>query len=235
MKESNRQKKNAREIIAVVLFITLALSVVYSLVRFLAAPVSLPESAERAHVKSDYLLMLIQCLGGLAVMALPSLISRKWKLDLPNILYVLYYLFLYCAVFLGEVFEFYYIVPHWDSILHAFSGAMLGALGFILVEILNDNEKIKVSLSPAFIALFAFCFALAAGAVWEIYEFTCDGLMDLNMQKFATESGVLLAGRAALNDTMKDIVVDALSALGVSLIGFTRLKTSHANTRGKKM
>ncbi len=35
---------------------------------------------------------------------------------------------------------------------------------------------IPVSMSPAFVALFTFCFALALDVLWEIYEFTVDAL-----------------------------------------------------------
>lgn len=35
---------------------------------------------------------------------------------------------------------------------------------------------IPVSMSPAFVALFTLCFALALDALWEIYEFTVDAL-----------------------------------------------------------
>ena len=72
--------------------------------------------------------------------------------------------------------------------------------------------------------MFAFCFALAAGSVWEIYEYTFDGLLTLNMQKYALEDGTLLVGREALRDTMKDIIVDALSALIISILGFLTIK-----------
>lgn len=220
-----KNKTRTREIIARVLYISLALSVVYSLVRAFLAPAVAPEGQEYLHVKSDYVLMFIQCLLGLAVISLPSIVARKWKLTLPNFIFIMYYLFLYCAVFLGEVLDFYYVVPHWDTILHFFSGAMLGALGFILVELLNDTENIQVSLSPFFIALFAFCFALAAGAVWEIYEFTWDALAGLNMQKYATDLGIDLVGHKALADTMKDIIFDAAAALVVAIIGYLRLKS----------
>lgn len=213
------KRKQSGKIIANILFFSLAASVIFSLVRVILAPAVAPEGVE-IKVKSDYTLMLIQCVMGLAVMLVPSFISHKWNVQIPNFIYILYYIFLYCAVFLGEVFEFYYVIPHWDTILHAFSGAMLGALGFILVTMLNDAEKVKVSLSPIFVCLFAFCFALAAGAVWEIYEYSFDGLLGLNMQKFALENGEQLVGRAALRDTMKDIIVDALAALGVAVVGY---------------
>lgn len=222
MKKPDR--KRASNIAGVILFITLAMSVVYSLARLFLAPDTAPEGEAYTHLKSDYLLMFIQCLLGLVVFSLPSLVSRKWKLGIPNFIYIMYYAFLYCAIFLGEVLDFYYTVPHWDTILHFFSGAMLGALGFILVEWLNESERVSVSLTPAFISLFAFCFAMSCGVIWEIYEFTFDGLLGLNMQKFMTESGELLAGRMALMDTMKDIIVDALAAALMAVLGFLRIK-----------
>ena len=61
-------------------------------------------------------------------------------------------------------------------VLHALSGAMLGALGFSVLTFLNKTEGIPVSMSPAFAALFTFCFALALDVLWEIYEFTVDAL-----------------------------------------------------------
>lgn len=210
----------AREVIGRILFVSLILSIIFSAVRFVQAPAEIPEGIENGKVKSDYLLMLLQCVLGLAVMLLPTVIERRWKLGIANAIHIVYYVFLYCAVFLGEVFEFYYLVPHWDTILHFFSGAMLGALGFILVDLLNRNEKVRVNLSPLFVAVFAFCFALAAGAVWEIYEFAGDSLFGLNMQKCLTEHGEALVGYAALRDTMKDIVVDAAAALLISVLGY---------------
>ena len=198
---SSKQKRSFSEIAGQILFVTLILSAVYSLLRVIVPQPLSDEGTVYAHVRSDYVLMFIQCLLGLLVLSLPSIVSRKWKFSIPNFIYIMYYVFLYCAIFLGEVLNFYYVVPHWDTILHFFSGAMLGALGFILVSWLNDSEQVRVSLSPAFIALFAFCFALSCGAAWEIYEYTFDGLLHLNMQKFI--SGPLSA-------TMRSAVVAVL-------------------------
>lgn len=61
---------------------------------------------------------------------------------------------------------------------------------------------IPVSMSPAFVALFTFCFALTLDVLWEIYEFTVDALFQTNMQKYALEGGEALTGQAALQDTM---------------------------------
>ena len=215
-------KHDIRRAAALILMITLVLSAAFCIFRLISTP-EVQGGALIMRTRGDYVLMLIQCLLGLAVMALPSIASRRWKLELPTFIHVMYYLFLYCAIFLGEVFSFYYLIPHWDTILHSFSGAMLAALGFILVDFLNRDEHVHVSLSPAFVALFAFCFALAAGGMWEIYEYVADGALGLNMQKFIDAEGVILAGRHALQDTMDDIIVDAASAAVMSVLGYASL------------
>lgn len=222
-KVKKERKYDAKTVFAWILFASLILSAIYTVVRLIMAP-SASEAGEFDMQRADYTLMLIQCLLGVVVMMLPSIIERRWSVPIPNFIYILYYIFLYCAVFLGEVFYFYYRVPHWDTILHLFSGAMLGALGFILVSLLNDNEHVRVQLSPFFVALFAFCFALAMGALWEIYEFTIDSIMQLNMQKYLSEAGEAYIGRMALMDTMEDIISDAGAALVVSIIGYINLR-----------
>ena len=80
-------------------------------------------------------------------------------------------------------------------------------------------------------SIFAFCFALAVGTIWEIYEFACDGLLSLNMQKFALEDGTLLIGREALQDTMEDLIVDAVSALVVVTMGYFSIMKNDIPTK----
>ncbi len=214
-----KNKLNFKKCIGIFVFSTLIFSIVYSIIKIITAP-SVSGYVENENLRSDYVLMLLQCMLGVLVIGLPSFLERKWSFEIPNYMTVLYFLFLYCAIYLGEVRNFYYIIPHWDTVLHAFSGAMLGAFGFILVSILNDSEKVKVTLSPLFVCLFAFCFALAAGAAWEIYEFSGDALFGLNMQKFRTSDGTLLIGQSALSDTMKDLIIDAVGAFFVVIIGY---------------
>lgn len=173
---------------------------------------------------SDYTLMLIECLLGIVVIHIPSILEKKFSLEIPYTLYVMYLIFLYCAITLGEVRDFYYKIPHWDTILHTFSGVMLGFFGFMVIDILNRDKNTLVNLSPVFVSLFAFCFAVSLGLIWEIYEYSFDGILGLNMQKFRLEDGTELVGRAALSDTMDDFIVDALGALAASVYGFIHLK-----------
>ncbi len=229
-----RIKPSVRDVVAFILFITLIFSVVYSFVRFLLAPEVIADGAEYEKLKSDYLLMLTQCALGLAVMMIPTIITHRFKLMVPGVMCILYYVFLYCAIFLGEIFSFYYRIPIWDSILHAMSAAMLGALGFILVDWLNKDEHVKLSMNPLFVSLFAFSFALMIGTLWEIYEFSFDSILGLNMQKARLENGTPLIGSAAVTDTMKDLIIDALAALAVAIIGFfTNIKRNKRPTEAE--
>lgn len=231
------KKWNWQQILNRFVFTVLILSIIFLIFRIFFTPseMQLPNSRE----KSDYVLMLVQCILGVVAMMVPGFLSHKLKIEIPSMMLVLYTIFLYAAIILGEVRSFYYTVSNWDTILHTFSGAMLGALGFSIVTLLNKTDRVPMNLSPLFVALFAFCFAVTFGVFWEIYEYTFDGVLGLNMQKFSMENGTLLMGRMALYDTMKDLLVDCLGAFVMSLIGYLSLRyktsfLSHIQIRRKK-
>ena len=222
-KNKNRKINNWDKIVTRFVLLALTLSTIFVLI-MLIFPTNRVVNGEIIKTRSDYVLMLIQCVLGIAAVFLPSILEKKWKLEIPSSMEILYVVFLYCAIILGEVRNFYYTFSHWDTILHIFSGGMLGALGFSVVSIMNKSKRWHLNLRPSFVAFFAFCFAITLGVAWEIYEFSFDGLLGLNMQKFALENGTELIGRFALKDTMKDLIVDALGEFVVSLIGFIYLK-----------
>lgn len=218
------KKINWRKCLSYFVMMSLIFSIVFIVMTMIAAPSVADPNQPHVRIKSDYVLMLSQCIVGVFAMLLPGLLKKKINLEIPSNMIILYVLFLYCAIYLGEVRSFYYTVPHWDTILHTFSGAMLGALGFSFVSFLNNAEKVPMHLSPMFVVVFAFCFAITLGVVWEVYEFTADGLLGTNMQKFGLEDGTGFIGRAALADTMKDLIVDAVGAFVMSVIGYISLK-----------
>ncbi len=224
----NKNRKQKRKInYQAVLYLFILGSMVAALISACVIMAFAPSAADGVQpydrVKSDYVLIILQCALGIAAMFLPSILKKKWRLTVPSRMIIVYAVFLYCAIFLGEVKNFYYTVPHWDTILHTSSGAMLGALGFSLVTLLNKSDRIPVNLSPVFVALFAFCFAVSLGVIWEIYEFTMDLIAGTNMQKFMLENGEKLIGQAALSDTMKDLIVDTVGAFVIAAAGYVSL------------
>ena len=219
-----KMKINWQKVIGYFVLITLISTAIFLIFVIKDAPTVADPAEPFVRLKSDYALMLSQCILGIVAMMMPTLLENKFKIIIPSYMIILYTIFLYAAIYLGEVKSFYYNISNWDNILHTFSGAMIGALGFSIVTLLNKTEKVPMELSPLFVALFSFCFAVTLGVVWEFYEYTFDGLLGLNMQKFALENGTPLIGRAALADTMMDLVVDAVGAFIMSVIGYISLK-----------
>ena len=92
-------------------------------------------------------------------------------------------LFIYAAEILGEIQNYYILYPYWDTMLHTMNGFLCAACGFGMVDVLNKNPKIKFNLSPAFLAVVAFCFSMTIGVLWEFFEFACDLILHTDAQK----------------------------------------------------
>ncbi|MFW6156959.1 MAG: hypothetical protein ACOC7J_06550 [Armatimonadota bacterium] len=227
---------NERSGVAMAIFFfvlaSLVISAIYALLQFLPTSFGFLPEIEDEHLRGEYFLMLIQCILGIIVLFLPSVLERRLQIAIPNFMFVLFALFLYASIFLGEVRSFYYRIPHWDLILHGFSGLMLGALSFSVITLLNETSSMTSTLTPAFVAVFAFSFAVSIGVIWEIYEFGVDGLFELNMQKHSTATGSPLIGRAALRDTMYDLILNSIGALTMALVGYVSLKDHKGWIRG---
>jgi hypothetical protein len=149
----------------------------------------------------------------------PTLLGIRFNIRVPHEFDLLAIVFIYATLFLGEVHDYYLRFWWWDLVLHASAGLLLGILGFLMVYIMNKNDKINLELTPGFMALFAFVFAIAFGVIWEIFEFSMDQLFGLNMQKpmFNDSSG--------LTDTMWDLIVNTASALLISILGYGYFRT----------
>jgi hypothetical protein len=138
----------------------------------------------------------------LILSGLPLFLRSTYNLRLPVEYDFVIVLFIYASIFLGEVGDAYEKFWWWDVLLHISSGLVLGFVGFLLFYSLYGRNK--VTASPLVLACFVFCFGLACGALWEIFEFVMDSIFGLNMQK------------NGLRDTMFDLIVDAAGSLVVA-------------------
>ena len=123
------------------------------------------------------------CFLTLVLFTLPTIASKTFKVKLPTTLEIIVYLFIYAAEILGEIQNFYGIFKHWDTMLHTLNGFLAAAVGFSLIDILNRTERFHIKMTPAFIALVAFCFSMTIGVLWEFGEFAADRYLNLDMQK----------------------------------------------------
>lgn len=123
------------------------------------------------------------CVLALCLFLIPSFLERKLKIELPTALEVIIFLFIFAAEILGEINAFYIRFPFWDTMLHTINGFLCAAVGFAMVDILNQNPKIKFTLSPLYLAVAAFCFSMTVGVLWEFFEFSADCFVHTDMQK----------------------------------------------------
>lgn len=122
------------------------------------------------------------CLLSLVLLFAPLFIQNKYEITLPDSLEISIYLFIFSAEILGEINNFYGIIPHWDTCLHTINGFLTTAVGFSLVDLLNKNSK-DINLSPFYLCLVAFCFSMTIGILWEFFEYGGDKLVKFDMQK----------------------------------------------------
>ena len=95
------------------------------------------------------------CVLSLVLFLMPTILERQLQIDLPNVLEIVILLFIFSAWILGEVQTYYTIIPYWDTMLHTINGFLAAAVGFSMVMLLNDDDRIAFHLSPAFLALVA--------------------------------------------------------------------------------
>lgn len=123
------------------------------------------------------------CALTLVLLIVPSFIQVRFRIELPNALEVIILIFIFAAEILGEVNEFYIKIPNWDTMLHTMNGFLAAAIGFSLVNLLNEDNRLSFNLSPFFVAIVAFCFSMTIGVLWEFFEFFMDMNFATDMQK----------------------------------------------------
>lgn len=210
---------------------------------------------------------VFSCVLALVLFLIPSIIDKRLNIELPNVLETIILLFIFSALVLGEIQNFYGTFKHWDAILHTINGFIMGGVGFALIDILNKSNKFHITLTPIFVALVAFCFSMTIGVLWEFYEYASDTIIRTDMQKdtiitdissvtlniegenvpikldditsvgiynniegveeqYIVKGGYLDIG---LVDTMEDLIVNCIGAIGFCIIGYEYIKTRGEN------
>ncbi len=148
----------------------------------------------------------------------PSWIQVKLHIELPPALEITILCFIYAAEILGEVSAFYIVVPHWDTMLHTLNGFLAAAVGFSMVILLNDDERLTFNLSPFFLALVAFCFSMTIGVLWEFFEFGMDWFFHTDMQKdtivhaiYSVELDPTLSNKVIAVPNIQDVAINGES------------------------
>ena len=126
----------------------------------------------------------------------PYIINKtKYKLNYQEMF--LYYFFIFLADFLGCVVNLYNILSWYDLFVHFLSGIFTFVLGIIVLKRINSYDKDNKILN----VVFALGVVAIIAILWEIFEFSADNILKVNLQH-NLDTGV--------NDTMGDMIVASL-------------------------
>ena len=119
--------------------------------------------------------------------------------------------FTFSAIYLGNVWDLYRIIPIYDKLLHLLSGVIIAIIGFVLFLYLN-NGNIKGDFNTYFAVIFSIIFSIAAAGLWEIWEFSTDMLFGFHSQN------------NSLIDTMMDIICGSIMGIIANITIYLYIK-----------
>lgn len=181
---------------------------------------------------------LLLAVASVGLVCVPWLVEKLFHCRIATWLYVFCLLYAIGAL-LGHGYDFYYILPWWDLLLHLCGGVVFAVLGVFLADVLNRGKPCSVLLT----VVFALCFSLAVSVVWEFFEYAMDTFFAMDMQNdtvvtaihsYSLGSGlgelvsipeistVVVDGAAlpvegyldiGLHDTMNDMLIEGLGAV----------------------
>jgi len=150
--------------------------------------------------KISYLFLL----GYIATSWIPFILQLLLKIKIDKVANIVYQLFLFFSILVGSLWGMYGSMPSYDIILHTMSGLVIAFIAYSLFK----NSKKNNSLSLAWLFVLIFSITMMCGGLWEIWEFSTDILLGGDSQRVGD-----LVGRAAIMDTMIDILCDFVGGI----------------------
>ena len=155
-----------------------------------------------AFINGRQLIMLISSIA-MFVTFIPYIFKEFLDIELPAHFEVIVILFIYGTMLFGEVHGFYAEFWWWSVLINFSSAIALGLVGLAVIYSLHKGERIHAT--PLIMSFFSFCFALAIGTLWELFEFSIDKFFMFNLHK---------------GDPMIDLSVNLFGAILVSTAGY---------------
>ena len=122
---------------------------------------------------SDALVCLLVGIG----VAVPYILEA-FGYRMSDMLFVFSLLYLLASMS-GRIYKLYYLVAHWDKLMHLCGGVVFALLGSYLPVVINrkyENDRLLR-------VLFALMFSISVSALWEFYEFGMDRWFGMDMQR----------------------------------------------------
>lgn len=143
-----------------------------------------------------------------------SFIADKKKICIPDSFNLVSVLFFVASLYLGEINEFYIILPWWDLLLHAFFGCYMVIVSLYAIKrVIRREVDVSKNRYTMFSVIFAFSFTITLGTIWEVFEFLGD---------FIFRSGMIKGG---IEDTATDLLVKIVAAFITSTYYYLKTKS----------
>lgn len=145
-------------------------------------------------------------------------IANIKEIMLPHSFQFAFLVFILLANYLGEIIQLYTKFWWWDLFLHGIFGSYAVIIGLHLTEdIIIKPKEITEKRFGIFRLVFAFCFTITLGTVWEILEFLGDYFFKTDMVN------------GGIEDTATDLLIKMLGAFITLTIYYYKKIKAHEN------
>jgi hypothetical protein len=194
--------------------------------------------ATRANSPEKVIEHIALCVVAILLLHIPIGMYSRLNFHFPPLIHITIAFFIVAHFVLGEVYRFYDYFSLFDKALHITAGIVIAVCGLSIVHAFSKTDSGEARLSPFFLALFSFCFAITLLTLWEIFEYGVDTFFNMNMQRW--QDGLIELGADAkkglpanvtrgtgLIDTMTDLIVGTIGAAIICAIGGYGFRKNH--------
>lgn len=152
--------------------------------------------------------VIVNAVFALAVTLLPAVLKRDYDVHLEPlmVLWITTAAFLHSLGMVGV----YETVWWWDHLTHAFSGALVAAVGYAATRAVDAYAE-EIRLPPTFLWVFVFLVTVAVGVGWETTE-----MLGRELARLADVEPLLVV--YGVDDTILDLVFDIVGATLVAAL-----------------
>jgi len=150
------------------------------------------------------------CFAGIMfTILLPIVLKLKFNITMPWILDLMITVAFFIHI-CGDVLYVYDTIPSYDNITHFVSACVVALVVLIAVYILSEywGGLQADKYGTAFVVIIT---TMAMGVVWEFREWSADAIFGMQTQ-------------LSLEDTMTDLLVNALGGVFIAIVGIRLLK-----------
>ena len=109
-------------------------------------------------------------------------LKKVFKINLNIYSRILLSLLIFLAQCLGTTLNFYDLYDNWDLIVHFIFGIVMFIVGYDIFSNL-DKRYCDIKLNKKIKIIFSILFALSVGSIWEMYEYSVDGILNLDTKR----------------------------------------------------